>query len=119
MQVLLGLQSNALKFTEKGMVNIKVMILNEGRFLKIQVEDTGIGIPMEHQDKLFKLFGFVQDKKNLNVNGIGLGLMISKQIVEKFDGNIVFKSEKDIGSVFEFTFKLEKCVSDDCIKTMT
>jgi signal transduction histidine kinase len=86
MQVLLGLQSNALKFTERGSVNIRVMLINGGQYLKILVQDTGIGIPDEHHDKLFKLFGFVKDNKKLNINGVGLGLMISKQIVEKFNG---------------------------------
>jgi signal transduction histidine kinase len=73
----------------------------------ISVIDTGIGISKCHQDKLFKLFGFLEDDKQLNTNGIGLGLMISKLIVEKFDGNIMFVSEKDVGSKFTFTFKLK------------
>ena len=100
MQVLLGLQSNALKFTQKGQVFTKVQIItvNLEEFLKIQVTDTGIGIAKKDQDKLFKLFGFVQDEKQMNINGIGLGLMISKLIVEKFDGSIAFKSKKNIGS---------------------
>ena len=81
MQVLLGIQANALKFTQKGKVQTKVEILtNEDgkKHLKISVIDTGIGIPKENREKLFKLFGFVQDDKNLNVNGIGLGLVISQ-----------------------------------------
>jgi signal transduction histidine kinase len=63
MQVLLGLQSNAIKFTQKGKVEISVKIVQEQgdeRFLQVSVIDTGIGIPLEDQDKLFKLFGFVQ-----------------------------------------------------------
>ena len=75
--------------------------------MSITVIDTGVGIAKENQKKLFKLFGFVQDDKQINVNGIGLGLVISKQIVEQFDGEISFISEKDIGSEFTFTFKLE------------
>ena len=65
MQVLLGLQSNALKFTKKGFVKVRAVIIednnceNEDRFLKISVEDTGIGISDENQKKLFKLFGFI------------------------------------------------------------
>ena len=62
MQVLLGIQANALKFTQKGKVLTKVEILtNEDgkKLLKMSVIDTGIGIPKENQDKLFKLFGFV------------------------------------------------------------
>jgi signal transduction histidine kinase len=47
-------------------------------FLKISVIDTGIGIAKKDHKKLFKLFGFLQDHKELNTNGIGLGLMISK-----------------------------------------
>jgi len=81
MQVLLGLQANALKFTQKGSVKTIVEIVTDfmdNRFLKISIIDTGIGIPKENQDKLFKLFGFVQDDQHLNVNGIGLGLMISQ-----------------------------------------
>ena len=62
MQVLLGLQSNALKFTEKGYVKIEVSI-EEEKNLVIKVIDTGVGIEYEDQDKLFKLFGFVQDAK--------------------------------------------------------
>jgi signal transduction histidine kinase len=71
------------------------------------VIDTGIGIPKENHDKLFKLFGFVQDDRQINKNGIGLGLMIARNIVEKFDGKITFKSEKGVGSTFSFSFKLE------------
>lgn len=63
MQVLLGIQANALKFTQKGRVKTIIEIVKgeDKRFLKISVVDTGIGIPKENQDKLFKLFGFVQD----------------------------------------------------------
>lgn len=75
MQVLLCLQSNALKFTRKGSVTIEVSI--EDQYLKISVVDTGIGIPIEDQEKLFKLFGFVQSTSHLNKNGIGLGLVIA------------------------------------------
>jgi two-component system sensor histidine kinase/response regulator len=62
MQVLLGIQSNAIKFTRKGQVIINVEIeeneIND-KYLKIAVEDNGIGIKQEDQNKLFKLFGFI------------------------------------------------------------
>ena len=80
MQVLLGLQSNALKFTQNGEVNIRVRV--QGQFLHIEVIDTGIGISQENQEKLFKLFGFLEESQAHNKNGVGLGLAISKQIVE-------------------------------------
>ena len=56
---------------------------------------------------MFKLFGFVKDKKELNSNGIGLGLMISDLIVTKFNGEISLQSEYNKGSTFTFTFKVE------------
>jgi signal transduction histidine kinase len=62
MQVLLGLQTNALKFTKKGRVQTNIEIItseDNHKYLKISVIDTGIGIPEKNQDKLFKLFGFV------------------------------------------------------------
>jgi K+-sensing histidine kinase KdpD len=57
------------------------------------VIDSGIGIALGNQEKLFKLFGFVDDNQQMNTSGIGLGLMISKLIVEKYDGQIDFESE--------------------------
>ena len=95
MQVLLGLQSNALKFTEKGSVKIESTIIEDGskrRHLEIKVKDTGAGIEYEDQERLFKLFGFVQDSNNLNRNGIGLGLVIADNIVSQFGGEITFVS---------------------------
>ena len=109
MQVLLGLQSNALKFTEKGKIEILVNIFQNDKldkFLEISIIDTGIGIPYEDQDKLFKLFGFTQDTSQTNTKGIGIGLVISELIVHQFDGEITFKSEPGVGSKFTFTIKL-------------
>ena len=104
MQVILNLQSNAIKFTMRGSVTIKVTLLeglntissndeekdaavgffnvnkkSESKYLRVQVIDTGIGIKKEDQMKLFKLFGFVEaHSSSVNSNGIGLGLVISK-----------------------------------------
>ena len=92
MQVLLGLQSNALKFTKQGKVEINVKILEleqeekKDKYLQISVIDTGIGIPYEDQDKLFKPFGFLEGTQLMNKNGVGLGLIISEGIVKKFGG---------------------------------
>jgi signal transduction histidine kinase len=63
---MIGLQSNALKFTEHGKVETIVEIISneeDEQYLKVSVLDTGIGIKKENYDKLFKLFGFVQDQK--------------------------------------------------------
>ena len=83
MQVLLCLQSNALKFTKDGEVEIIVNIeknKEEENFLSISVRDTGIGISKENQSKLFQLFGFLSDSVQMNKQGVGLGLVIAKQI---------------------------------------
>ena len=110
MQVLLSIQSNALKFTKKGSVKIRVEIEDreEDQFLKVSVIDTGVGIPYEDQDKLFKLFGFIQNTEHGTSKGIGLGLVISENIVMQFNGQIDFKSvpapQKGHGSEFYFTF---------------
>ena len=58
----------------------------EDLFIRISVEDTGVGIKKKHQDKLFKLFGFVKDAEGDNTHGIGLGLVISEKIVHQFGG---------------------------------
>jgi signal transduction histidine kinase len=80
MQVLLCLQSNALKFTKDGEVEIIVEV--EDEYLNVSVRDSGIGISEENQSKLFKLFGFLKDSQQMNKNGVGLGLVISKQICQ-------------------------------------
>ena len=64
-----------------------------------------MGIKDEDKPKLFKLFGSIKDeKKKINIGGIGLGLVISKMIVEKFDGHINFNSEHHKGSQFTYSF---------------
>lgn len=70
------------------------------------VKDTGIGISKQDQKKLFRLFGYVSNQEGVNVNGIGLGLVISKKIVEQFGGRITMKSELGKGSEFCFYLKL-------------
>jgi signal transduction histidine kinase len=82
------------------------------KFLVIDVADTGVGIPEEDMHKLFKLFGFIENKNSaMNKNGIGLGLTIVKSIVEQFSGTITCKSipepNANHGSVFTFSFKLQ------------
>lgn len=68
--------------------------------------DTGVGIPYDKQDCLFKLFGFVKDSGLKNTSGIGLGLVIPENIVNMFEGKIDYHSVPDVGSTFTFTFKL-------------
>jgi two-component system sensor histidine kinase/response regulator len=116
-QVLLNLYSNAIKFTNRGGSIHIVVELTEVRaqsILRLSVIDNGIGIKQENQDNLFKLFGSIKDeKRKINMNGIGLGLVISKMIVSQFDGTIDFISKYEKGSSFYFTFKLEHFENKD------
>ena len=75
--------------------------------MQIAVQDTGLGIKDEDKEKLFKLFGFVQDSANANTHGIGLGLVIIENLVSQFGGKVWFESEYGKGSTFYFRFKLE------------
>jgi signal transduction histidine kinase len=70
------------------------------------VKDTGIGIKNEDQRKLFKVFGKLSDPNKINKSGMGLGLTITKFIVEKLNGVLEMKSEYKIGTQFTFKFKL-------------
>ena len=76
--------------------------------LEIQVIDNGIGIKKENQGKLFKLFGFLEDTKELNTKGIGLGLNICQNIVQQFGGHIICRSEWGQGTTFAFIFILDE-----------
>jgi signal transduction histidine kinase len=74
----------------------------------ISVSDNGEGIDKVNHSKLFKVFGVIRDvARGTNVRGVGLGLAISKMIVEKLEGNIDFFSDRGKGSTFFFTFKVK------------
>ena len=82
------------------------------------MEDTGHGISTENQNKLFKLFGFVEETESLNTNGIGLGLMICDQIVKQYNGEIKLESELEKGSKFILVLKLLKPETVAAISTV-
>jgi len=105
-QILMNLLSNALKFTDKGTIILcaKKIQCPDG-IIKAQfsVSDTGIGIPEDKTDKLFKTFSQVDDSYTKKYGGTGLGLAISKQLVNMMNGNIWVNSTKGQGSCFYFT----------------
>lgn len=76
--------------------------------LMIYVQDDGDGINEEDKPKLFKLFGKLKQTERVNMNGIGLGLNICKQICELFEGMIDVDSEIGVGSKFYFKFKVDQ-----------
>ena len=114
-QILTNLLSNAVKFTHKGEVEISVTSehLDFKEYLfKFNVRDTGLGIPENKLDKLFKPFSQVDSSTTRTFGGTGLGLVISKRIVELMGGEIGFTSVEGEGSNFYFTIKAESVTSD-------
>lgn len=110
-QVVLNLLSNALKFTNKGTIRVRVQTLEEkNAFTKVRfsVKDTGIGMEKEVCDRLFKPFTQADESTTREFGGTGLGLAISKQLVELMGGRISCESRSGIGSEFMFQLELEK-----------
>lgn len=109
-QILVNLIGNALKFTEKGSVTLNVIcnyyLDNEYKII-FSIEDTGIGIPPERQNRLFKAFSQVDATVSRKYGGTGLGLAISKRLAEIMGGTMWVKSEMGIGSTFYFTIMTE------------
>ena len=104
-QVLINLVGNAIKFTDKGYVTIK--LTEEQNQIFVKVIDTGIGIDPEKNSKLFSKFEQAVDGNRENRPGTGLGLYISKLMVEGMGGKLYLKSsELGKGSVFEFTLPI-------------
>ncbi|HRI64458.1 MAG TPA: ATP-binding protein [Polyangium sp.] len=103
-QVLANLIGNAVKFTKNGDISIRVA--KEGKFLHFFVQDTGMGIPPERQERLFKPFSQVDASTTRKFGGTGLGLVISKRLVELMGGEIGVESEVGRGSTFHFTLAL-------------
>jgi|GEM_PF-498253 len=103
-QCLINLVNNAIKFTKQGhvYVNISMEDHNGKWFIRFEVEDTGIGISSEFQQKIFESFSQEDGSTSRNYGGTGLGLAITKKFAELFGGTITLTSEKDKGSVFAF-----------------
>ncbi|MBP0957342.1 MAG: response regulator [Oscillospiraceae bacterium] len=111
-QVIINLVTNAVKFTNKGCVVIKVTQTKHdyGINLSVSVSDTGIGISAENIEKLFNSFQQVDTKKNRSVEGTGLGLAISKRLIKSMGGFLNVSSVYGLGSEFRFVIPLK--VSD-------
>ena len=101
-QCLINLVNNAIKFTKKGhvYVNISMEDHNGKWFIRFEVEDTGIGISSEYQQKIFEAFSQEDSGVSRQYGGTGLGLAITKKFVELLGGSITLKSEKGKGTVF-------------------
>lgn len=104
-QIFVNIVGNAIKFTDKGSISISVYLIaapvtTNNVNLKIEIIDTGVGIPKEQQNKIFSAFQ-QQDGQEFNkYGGTGLGLTISKRLMELMGGKIALKSETGVGSTF-------------------
>jgi signal transduction histidine kinase/CheY-like chemotaxis protein len=113
-QVMTNLLSNAVKFTpENGSIRLELNLVkgadqvqDEGCMLRVNVVDTGIGITEEQQSRLFTPFEQAENDTSRRFGGTGLGLVISKNIVEMMGGRIWVESKADKGSTFSFTVRL-------------
>jgi hypothetical protein len=98
-QIIINLIGNAIKFTKEGSVRLTVSLADKN-FWEIRVADTCIGIPKESQAKVFEPFKQVRSSVTHDNRGVGLGLSITKQLVDLMQGRITIESEPDKGSTF-------------------
>ena len=120
-QVINNLISNAIKFTDQGRVILK--IVNHGEFdgkviIGTEIEDTGIGIPFEQQEKIWQAFTQASSSTNRLYGGTGLGLPIVKNIVEAMGSTVKVESKSGVGSRFYFNLELKLASSVELEQTI-
>ncbi len=109
-QILTNLIGNAIKFTERGEVGIRVQIVEKSKasvMISFEVSDTGIGIPAEKRDQIFEAFVQADSSTTRRYGGTGLGLTIAKHFCEMMGGTIRVVSEPGVGSCFRVTARFE------------
>ncbi len=110
-QILVNLVGNAMKFTASGGVGIFVRGRSEGDAFRLEfsVEDTGIGIPADRIDRLFKPFSQIDSSNTRKYGGTGLGLAITSRLAELLGGSVSVTSEVGVGSIFRFDILAKAC----------
>ncbi|MDZ8276594.1 response regulator [Microbacterium aquimaris] len=109
-QILVNLIANAVKFTEEGSVTVSARAVGDGA-VAIAVRDTGIGIPEDRRDRLFRSFSQVNSSTTRLYGGTGLGLSISKALSDAMGGDITVDSEVGVGSEFTLMLPVERAES--------
>ena len=120
-QILTNLCNNAIKFTEKGTIQIRVMMEDDDASsvrLRINITDTGVGLTEEQQKVLFQAFTQADTTTTRQFGGTGLGLVISKKLVESMHGKIGLESKQGVGSTFWFTLKLDRDTSSEVTREL-
>ncbi|MCX6051810.1 MAG: ATP-binding protein [Campylobacterales bacterium] len=105
-QILTNIVGNAIKFTEKGSINIKIELMHEDEHykkLKFSIKDSGVGMSKAHQENLFRAFTQADSSITRQYGGTGLGLSISKRLVQMMSGEIWVESKEGVGSEFIFS----------------
>jgi CheY-like chemotaxis protein len=112
-QLLSHLMVNAVKFTHSGGVELRVLRESRGsEILRIEVEDTGIGIPASEVDRIFESFRQVDSGLSRNYPGLGLGLALAKKLASLMQGEISVKSTPGVGSIFTLRIPLRAAEVD-------
>jgi signal transduction histidine kinase len=110
-RVLVNLVSNALKFTPKG-GRVRVSAAREGALVRVSVADTGVGIPADDLKDIFDKYAQARSRATRSEKGTGLGLYITRQLVELHGGKIEVQSEVGKGSTFSFTIPVANAASE-------
>lgn len=114
-QILINLVGNSIKFTSKGFITLKAKKIKDSD-IEISVEDTGKGIPANEIENIFKAFTQVQGQKTEDFGGTGLGLLITKRLVELMNGDIRVESEEGKGAKFIIALKDVEAASYDMVR---
>lgn len=106
-QILTNLIENAFKFTEQGYIEIGYRVNKSDKIIEFYIQDTGIGIPKDKFEEIFERFNKIESDKSRLYRGTGLGLTITKNLVERLGGTIWLKSEIRKGTTFNFNLPLK------------
>ncbi|MFP4348796.1 MAG: ATP-binding protein [Thermodesulfobacteriota bacterium] len=112
-QVMLNLISNAVKFCDEDRGRIDITLSHDNQKVRVDVQDNGIGISSEHQKRIFDKFHQIRNVNKTRPSGSGLGLSISRRIVEHHGGIIWVESEPGAGSTFSFELPIRKASDAD------